>query len=58
MDNLSIVKLQDHLFIVKGQVRGLLAEIQSALPGMIDGASKLHLLEVEDRLKEVLEPSK
>lgn len=34
----------------------MLAKIRSAFPGTIDGASKPHLLELQDRLKEALEP--
>ena len=52
------VKSMDNLSIVKGHVRGLLADIRSAIPRTRDAASKLHLQDVADRLKEALEPSK
>lgn len=48
----------DHLSIVKGHVRGLLADVRSAIPRTVDTASKLHLQDVADRLKDALEPSK
>jgi hypothetical protein len=52
------INAMDHLSIVKGHVRGLLADIRTALPKTTDPASKLHLQDVSDRLKEALEPSK
>ena len=52
------INAMDHLSIVKGHVRGLLADIRTALPRTTDPATKLHLLDVSDRLKEALEPSK
>ncbi len=52
------VKNMDHLSIVKGHVRGLLADVRSAIPRTSDAASKLHLQDVADRLKEALDPSK
>ena len=46
----------DHLSIVKGHVRGLLADVRSAKPRTSDAASKLHLQDVADRLKDALDP--
>jgi hypothetical protein len=52
------INSMDHLSIVKGHVRGLLADVRSAIPRTGDAASKLHLQDVADRLKDALEPSK
>ncbi len=52
------INAMDHLSIVKGHVRGLLADIRTALPKTTDPASKLHLQDVSDRLKEAMEPTK
>ncbi len=52
------INAMDHLSIVKGHVRGMLADIRTALPKTTDPATKLHLQDVSDRLKEALEPSK
>jgi hypothetical protein len=48
--------LNDGLSIVKGQARSLISEIQQALPSITDNESRLHLLDVVDRLKTALDP--
>lgn len=52
------VKAMDNISIVKGHVRGLLADIRSAIPRTGDTSSKLHLQDVAERLKDALDPSK
>ena len=52
------VRTMDHLSIIKGHVRGLLADIRIALPATKDDASRLHLQDVGERLKEALDPLK
>lgn len=52
----SVVKMRDNISIIKGHVRGLLSDVRSAIPKTNDAASKLHLQDVAERLKESLDP--
>ncbi|MEO6683205.1 MAG: zinc-dependent metalloprotease [Ginsengibacter sp.] len=52
------ISSMDNISIVKGHLRGLLADIRTALPQTRDAASKLHLQDVAERIKQALEPSK
>ncbi len=51
-------KKSDGPSVVKGQLRTLLAEVKAAAPLVTDAATKNHLLDLQDRIKEALEPSK
>ena len=46
----------DAMSIAKAQLRLLQADIRAALPAYKDAASKAHLLDVADRITEVLDP--
>ena len=46
----------DAMSIAKAQLRILQKEIRSALPAYKDAASRAHLMDVNDRIAEVLEP--
>lgn len=46
----------DAMSIAKAQLRILQAEIRAALPAYKDAASRAHLMDVNDRITEVLEP--
>ncbi len=46
----------DAVSIVKAQLRTLQSEIRAALPAYKDAASRAHLLDVNDRITEVLDP--
>lgn len=48
-------KTTDAISIVKAQLRTLQNEIRAALPAYKDAASRAHLQDVNDRIKEVLE---
>lgn len=49
-------KTTDAISIAKAQLRILQGEIRAALPAYKDGASRAHLLDVNDRITEVLDP--
>ncbi|HEX7847831.1 MAG TPA: zinc-dependent metalloprotease [Chitinophagaceae bacterium] len=51
-------KTSDGVSIVKAQLKTLAAEIRTALAGYADAASKNHLSDLQDRIKEALEPGK
>ena len=46
----------DAVSIAKAQLRTLQAEIRAALPAYKGAASRAHLMDVNDRITEVLEP--
>lgn len=49
-------QITDGMSIVKGQARNLIAEIKIAIPQINDSATKLHLQDVMERLKNALDP--
>ncbi|WP_205573284.1 zinc-dependent metalloprotease [Flavisolibacter nicotianae] len=49
-------KTTDAISIAKAQLRILQSEIRAALPAYKDGASRAHLLDVNDRIAQVLDP--
>lgn len=51
------IKDNDVLSTLKGHARTLLAEVKAATPGARDNASKLHLQDIADRLRDGLDPS-
>ncbi|MFD2920935.1 zinc-dependent metalloprotease [Terrimonas rubra] len=51
-------KKSDGPSLIKAQLRTLAAEIKAATPLVTDAATKNHLLDLQDRIKEALEPSK
>ncbi len=54
----SYSKTTDAISIVKMQLRTLQAEIRAALPTYKDAISKAHLMDVNDRITEALDPKK
>jgi hypothetical protein len=46
----------DAISIAKAQLRLLQSEIRAALPAYKDAASRAHLLDVNDRITQVLDP--
>lgn len=52
----SYGKTNDAVSIAKGQLRMLAAEVRSAAGAYGDAASRNHLLDVQDRIKQALEP--
>ncbi|HUC82390.1 MAG TPA: zinc-dependent metalloprotease [Flavisolibacter sp.] len=51
-------KTTDAISVAKAQLRTLQAEIRAGLPAYKDAASRAHLQDVNDRITEVLNPSK
>ncbi|HRP18050.1 MAG TPA: hypothetical protein PL128_08645, partial [Ginsengibacter sp.] len=51
------IKDNDVLSTLKGHARALLAEVKAATPAARDNASKLHLQDIADRLRDGLDPS-
>jgi hypothetical protein len=51
-------KTTDAISIVKMQLRTLQAEIRAAMPAYKDVASRAHLMDVNDRITEALDPTK
>ena len=51
-------KTTDAVSIVKAQLRTLQGEIRAALPAYKDAATRAHLMDVNDRITQVLEPNK
>jgi hypothetical protein len=49
-------KTSDAISIAKAQLRTLSAEIKAALPAYKDANTKAHLLDVQDRITEALDP--
>jgi hypothetical protein len=50
------IKNTDVTSVVRGQLRTLQAEINSAIPGTTDKMSRYHLQDVSDRIKKALDP--
>lgn len=51
-------KTTDAVSIVKAQLRTLQSEIRAALPGYKDAATRAHLMDVNDRITQALDPTK
>lgn len=52
----SISNTSDVLSIAKGQLRMLQSSINAALPGTTDAATRMHLQDLQDRIKGALDP--
>ena len=52
----SLSKTGDGISTAKGQLRSLLAEIKAAAPATADVATKNHLLDLQDRIQQALDP--
>lgn len=52
------VSNSDAISIAKAQLRSLLAEIKTALPAYTNATSRAHLMDVQDRIEQALDPSK
>jgi hypothetical protein len=48
----------DAISIAKAQLRTLAAEIKAALPGVTNATSRAHLMDVQDRIEQALDPKK
>jgi len=48
----------DAISIAKAQLRTLSAEIKAALPAITNATSRAHLMDVQDRIQQALDPSK